>query len=258
GFVYEGQFSQYRGRPHGTPSRDLPGHQFVVCAQNHDQVGNRAEGDRLSKLAPFETLKLAAATVLLSPNVPLLFMGEEYGEMAPFLYFTSFPDPALGEAVRRGRREEFRRFAWPGDVPDPQDPRTFERSKLNWELRGHPRHRALYFWYRDLIALRRAHVAIHNGDKETLAVSCQEEAKTLILHRWDRIGDAVWAVLHFGPDTQRVIGQVPSGAWRLTLDSAALAYGGQGTTVPEVLDGGETTELPMGGWGVAIYTAAER
>jgi maltooligosyltrehalose trehalohydrolase len=105
GFVYEGQFSRFRGRPHGTPTRDIPADRFVVFAQNHDQVGNRAQGDRLSSLVDFEALKLAATAVCLSPSVPLLFMGEEYGERAPFLFFTDFGDPALRQAVSLGRRE---------------------------------------------------------------------------------------------------------------------------------------------------------
>ena len=112
GFVYQGQGSQYRQRPHGTPSRHLAGERFVICSQNHDQVGNRAYGERLSTLVPFPALKLAAGLVLCAPNSPLLFMGEEYGEPAPFLYFTSHTDPALAQAVREGRRREFAHFAW--------------------------------------------------------------------------------------------------------------------------------------------------
>ena len=110
GFVYDGQPSQCRGQPHGTPSRDLPGESFVVCIQNHDQVGNRAQGERLSSLVDFERLKLAATALLISPCVPLLFMGEEYGERAPFLFFTDFEAPTLRAAVTQGRREEFAAF----------------------------------------------------------------------------------------------------------------------------------------------------
>ncbi|HYL79755.1 MAG TPA: malto-oligosyltrehalose trehalohydrolase, partial [Candidatus Acidoferrum sp.] len=155
GFVYDGQRSAFRGRRHGTPSRDIPGERFVVCGQNHDQVGNRARGDRLSRLVGFEALKLAAAAVLLSPYVPLLFMGEEYGERAPFLFFTDFGDPALRTAVGRGRQEEFAAFGWTGDVPDPQDEGSFIRSKLDWELRTQEPHCRLWEYYRALLHLRR-------------------------------------------------------------------------------------------------------
>ena len=134
GFVYDGNFSTYRGRQHGTTTRDLPGEHFVVCAQNHDQVGNRAWGERLGTLTNFEDQKLAATAVLLSPFVPLVFMGEEYGDPAPFLFFTDFEDPILREAVSRGRREEFTAFGLEGEIPDPQHPATFTRSKLIWPV----------------------------------------------------------------------------------------------------------------------------
>ena len=131
GFVYAGDYSAYRRRRHGHSSRHMPAQQFVVFAQNHDQVGNRMFGERLSQLVSLEALKLAASAVLLSPFIPLLFMGEEYGEVAPFQYFISHLDPQLVDAVRRGRREEFAAFAWQGEPPDPQDIATFQRAKLD-------------------------------------------------------------------------------------------------------------------------------
>jgi maltooligosyltrehalose trehalohydrolase len=126
----------------------------VVCNPNHDQVGNRAAGERLSSLVNFEALKLAAGTTLLSPFVPLLFMGEEYGETAPFQYFTSHGDPALVEAVRRGRREEFTAFGWEMNVPDPQDEQTFLRSSLNHSLKQQEPHRTLWRFYQRLLHIR--------------------------------------------------------------------------------------------------------
>src|SRR6202790_1374279 len=135
GWYYSGQHSNYRKRRHGNSPRGLSPAKFVVCNQNHDQVGNRAAGERLTGLVSFEALKLAAGITLLSPFVPMLFMGEEYGEPAPFQYFTSHGDPELGEAVRRGRREEFAAFGWEGSVPDPQNEHTFSRSSLNHSLK---------------------------------------------------------------------------------------------------------------------------
>ena len=136
GFVYSGQYSKYRQRSHGNSARDLPGKRFVVFSQNHDQVGNRMLGERLASLVSFESLKLAAGAILLSPFVPLIFMGEEYGEKAPFLYFVSHSDPALIEAVRKGRAEEFRAFRWEGEPLDPQSKDTFARCKLHWDERN--------------------------------------------------------------------------------------------------------------------------
>jgi maltooligosyltrehalose trehalohydrolase len=130
GFVYTGQYSSFRKRRHGSPSKHFPYNKFIVFSQNHDQVGNRMRGDRLSTLVPFEALKLAAGIVLLSPNVPLLFMGEEYGEQAPFQYFVSHSVQELVEAVRIGRKEEFAGFGWQDELPDPQDEATFSHSKI--------------------------------------------------------------------------------------------------------------------------------
>src|SRR5207244_2862263 len=126
-------------RPGHTPRADLGGERFTICLQNHDQVGNRAVGERLSTIAPFAAVKVAAALLFSAPALPLLFMGEEYGETSPFQYFTSHLDPALVEAVRKGRTEEFRSFGWEGAVPDPSEPATFLRSRLNHSLAGAPR-----------------------------------------------------------------------------------------------------------------------
>src|SRR5579885_155483 len=131
GWFYRGQYSAHRKRRHGNSPEGIAPSKFVVCTQNHDQIGNRAAGDRLTTLVNFEALKLAAGVNLLSPFLPLLFLGEEYGEPAPFQYFTSHGDPGLVEAVRRGRREEFASFGWQEAVPDPQDEQTYQRSHLN-------------------------------------------------------------------------------------------------------------------------------
>ena len=131
-FTFAGQYSVFRRRKHGGPSTGIPRRRFVVAIQNHDQVGNRASGDRLSMLVSPAQLRLAAALLILSPYVPLLFMGEEYGETNPFQYFIDHGDDRLVEAVRDGRRREFESFGWGSDVPDAQDDATFQRSKLDW------------------------------------------------------------------------------------------------------------------------------
>ena len=154
GWCYSGQYSQFRQRRHGNSARGISSCHFVVSNQNHDQVGNRAAGERLSALVNFEALKLAAGISLLSPFVPLLFMGEEYGETAPFQYFTSHGDAKLVEAVRRGRREEFATFEWKQEVPDPQDENTFLRSRLHHSLRTQEPHSTLLRFYRELIRFR--------------------------------------------------------------------------------------------------------
>jgi maltooligosyltrehalose trehalohydrolase len=154
GWYYSGQHSNFRKRRHGNSPRGIASSRFVVCNQNHDQVGNRAAGERMSSLVNFEALKLAAGVTLLSPFVPLLFMGEEYGETAPFQYFTSHGDPHLVETVRRGRREEFAAFGWEQTVPDPQDDQTFARSRLDHSLKNKEPHRTLFRFYQELIRIR--------------------------------------------------------------------------------------------------------
>jgi maltooligosyltrehalose trehalohydrolase len=154
GWYFSGQYSKYRRRHHGNSARDISSAKFVVCSQNHDQVGNRAEGERLTSLVNFEALKLATGITLLSPFVPMLFMGEEYGETDPFQYFTSHGDPGLVEAVRRGRQQEFAAFGWAGRVPDPQDEQTFSRSHLDHSLKQKDPHRILLRFYQRLIQIR--------------------------------------------------------------------------------------------------------
>jgi maltooligosyltrehalose trehalohydrolase len=155
-FVYAGGYSAHRDRRHGAPVGDLPRTRFLGYAQNHDQVGNRAAGERLSMLASLELCKVAAALVLTAPFVPMLWMGEEWGAQTPWCYFTAHEDPALAEAVSHGRRREFAAFGWrPQDVPDPQAPTTFERSRLDWSELAKDDHAELLAWYRALIQLRR-------------------------------------------------------------------------------------------------------
>ncbi len=172
-FVFDGRFSAFRKRMHGAPAMDVSADHFVVCAQNHDQVGNRAVGDRLSTLVPFEKRKLAAALYLLSPYVPMLFMGEEYDETNPFLYFVSHGDEALVDAVRKGRMEEFKAFGWGDDVPDPQAEETFLRSRLNRTRSAGGEGGAMLSLYRDLLKLRREERSLRPGDA-TVAVEHDE------------------------------------------------------------------------------------
>ena len=171
-FVNDGCRSGFRRRRHGAPARDVPADRFVVFVQNHDQIGNRAGGERLAALVSPDALRLAAAVLLLSPYVPMLFMGEEYGETRPFLYFVSHGDPALLDAVRTGRREEFAAFGWADDVPDPAAEETFLRSRLD-RASGSTALRALY---RDLLRVRREEPALRPGSADC-RVACHTEAR---------------------------------------------------------------------------------
>ncbi|MBP1726352.1 MAG: GlgB, partial [Deltaproteobacteria bacterium] len=232
GFVYSGEYSPYRRRRHGNSSRSLPAHRFVVFAQNHDQVGNRLRGDRLSHLVSLEALKLAAGVILLSPFIPLLFMGEEYGEIAPFEYFVSHSDPGLIEAVRGGRREEFAAFRWQSVPSDPQDEATFLRAKVNHELHRHGDHRVLLELHRELIRLRREIPAFRALSKAHLDVHGMEREKVLIIRRWSGAHE-VAGMFHFGTERNSASVPLPGGRWRKVFDSADYCWRGPGAVVPE-------------------------
>jgi len=185
-WVYDGQPSAHRRRRHGRPPGPAtPGSRFFAYLQDHDQIGNRAAGERSSALMGTGGLRIAAALVLCSPFVPMLFQGEEWGASTPFQYFTDHGDPELGRLVSEGRRREFAAFGWsPDEVPDPQDPATFERSKLDWTERGTSPHAEILEWHRDLIRLRREvpalSAAAHLADTD---VRFDESARWLVLER---------------------------------------------------------------------------
>ena len=238
GFAYSGEYSSYRKRRFGNSARDIPARRFVAFSQNHDQVGNRMLGERLTRLGSFEDLKLAAGVTLLSPFVPLFFMGEEYGESAPFLYFVSHSDHELIEAVRNGRKEEFRSFDWQGEPPDPQDESTFRRSKLHWELRTEGWHAVLRAFYKELIGLRSRIAAPADLRLQRLQAVTFEEEKALLIRRPCKDGQAI-AVFNFGKEPARLKAAFPEGSWRKALDSADQRWQGAGGLAP--------AEIPAGG-----------
>jgi maltooligosyltrehalose trehalohydrolase len=235
GYAYTGQYSTYRRRRHGNSPRLNRAEQFVVCTQNHDQVGNRMLGERLSTLVSFEELKLAAGVILLSPYLPLLFMGEEYGETAPFLYFTSHGDPDLVAAVRRGRAEEFAAFRDQGEPPDPNAIDTFLRSKLRHELRNEGQHRTLWQYYRELIRLRTTVPALAHLDRNAMDVQPHETEQTLLVRRWVGEHQALTAI-NFGDSDVELDIMMGSGRWELALNSADPDWGGPSAPVPQILD----------------------
>jgi len=183
-FVYDGRYSAFRGRDHGKSPVGLSGHRFLGYAQTHDQIGNRAQGDRLGHLVAADGVKIAAALVLCSPFVPMLFQGEEYNAATPFQYFTDHQDPDLGRRVREGRRHEFEAFGWkPEQVPDPQARETFERSRLDFTELAVAEHRDVFEWYRALVALRRSRPDLSDGELRTSRVRFDEAARWLVLER---------------------------------------------------------------------------
>ncbi len=255
GFVYSGIYSKYRKRNHGNSSENTSAKQFVVCSQNHDQAGNRISGERLSTLISFEALKLAAGVVLLSPYIPLLFMGEEYGEDAPFLYFISHSDPDLVKAVRGGRKNEFNAFSWEVEPPDPQGVETFLKSKINWGKREIGDHRVLLDFYKRLIKLRKETPALSNLDKCSLDVCGFEKDKILSVRRWKDNSHAFY-VFNFNKEEMKhkislPEGRWPEGKWKKVLDSSDSAYNGQGASAHNVIN--ITEEITLRGQSIVLY-----
>jgi len=213
-YVYAGAHSRHRQRVHGRPPTEVPGWRFVVAAQNHDQIGNRAAGERLAHLATPGRLKIAAGILLTSPFVPLLFQGEEWGASSPFLYFTAHEDDTLAAQVSEGRRKEFAAFGWdPATVPDPQSGETFERSRLRWDELSAPAHADLLEWHCVLLRFRQEHPSLRDGIYQNVRVAFDEEKRELVVRRGDII---VACNLGDAPTTMTIAG---SGAVLLASES---------------------------------------
>ncbi|GAA1289584.1 malto-oligosyltrehalose trehalohydrolase [Saccharothrix xinjiangensis] len=223
-FLHANTWSSFRGRRHGRPvDPGLPGYRFLAYLQNHDQVGNRATGDRLSARVPTRRLAVGAAIVLCSPYTPMIFMGEEWAASTPWQFFASFPDPELAEAVRTGRRREFGRHGWDEqEVPDPVDPETVRRSVLRWDEVAEDGHRELLETYRALIALRRSRPEL--ADPRLDRFDVREQGQVLVLHRG---GSRV--VCNLGPDTEV---RLDTGPLDVLLASPGVEVAGQVVHLP--------------------------
>lgn len=236
-YVYTGMYSKERDNFFGKSARGHHGSQFTVFSQNHDQVGNRMLGERSSTLVSFEMQKLLAAAVLTSPFVPMLFMGEEWSETNPFLYFIDHTDEALVEAVRKGRSEEFAASHIDGQAPDPKAVDTFHRSKLNWDLLKKPRHAAMFSFYKHLISLRKKYKMLQPADLDTVKAHVFQTENSLMIERKSSGRDqSILAVLNFSTDVQQlpVPGHLTIG--EKLLDSAAERWLGPSTATDTLTD----------------------
>jgi maltooligosyltrehalose trehalohydrolase len=257
GWLFEGQHAPEHGAPRGTPAAGLPPAAFVHCIQNHDQVGNRAMGDRLTESVPLPVYRAASALLLLSPYTPLLWMGQEWAATTPFQYFTDHPE-ALGRLVTAGRREEFGRFAAFSDpavrerIPDPQAESTFLASKLRWDERERSPQAGVLALYRALLALRRTHPALALRGRESFAVAALG-AEGLSLRRTGAGGEALLLVVSFGAplrvdlDARRETRGPGAAAWRLLLSTEEGRFGGGLTGDVATLTPGEVLEMPGAG-----------
>jgi maltooligosyltrehalose trehalohydrolase len=250
GWYYAGQYSRHRRRRHGNRPPSFKGSNYVVCTQNHDQVGNRALGERLSSLVNFEGLKLAAGANLLSPFVPLLFMGEEYSETAPFLYFTSHGDPNLAEAVRRGRAEEFQAFRWRGQIPDPQAESTFANSRLKRNLAQEEPNRTLLRFYQMLLRFRSD---LRLGRASAPSVTEFAESKSLLVLQTASANELA-TFFNFGDTPANLGSGILQGEWEKRMDSSDLEWLGPGTLMQSRIGGAKPSTLTLRPRSFAVFT----
>ncbi|NIJ54297.1 malto-oligosyltrehalose trehalohydrolase [Dyadobacter arcticus] len=241
-YVYDGIYSEHRKRKFGVKADGFPGQQFVVFSQNHDHIGNRMLGERTSQLVSFEMQKLLAGAVMISPYVPLLFMGEEWGETNPFQYFVSHTDPELAEAVRKGRKQEFAAFHLEGDAPDPMSEETFNASKLQWELLQKEPHRTLLEYYKKLINLRKIEPALANTNRDDLNVQAFPEKELIVMGRISAEQHVV-AILNFSRSVQETSFPADKGIWKKLIASSDEQWNGE-RTLSEQIDSGVVLVAP--------------
>lgn len=259
-YVYDGAYMPRRSRIVGKSTAGHAGRQFVVFSQNHDHIGNRMLGERPSQLVSLEMQKLMAGAVMSSPYLPMLFMGEEWGEPNPFLYFVSHSDPALIDAVRQGRKREFAAFQETNaetvhvDAPDAQDERTFERSKLQWSRLIREPHQTLFRYYQALLALRKQS-SLRHPDRESVAVVVDDVQQTLTLFRQhtgtNGSAETVVCLMNFSAELRSLSLPINSPSWRKLLDSADPLWHGPAAAPPKVVGNSPFTIQPES---ILIYT----
>lgn len=256
GFIYSGQYSAYRDRRHGVSTHDVAARKFIVFSQNHDQIGNRARSDRLNTIAGHEALKVSTAAVILSPYIPMLYMGQEYGETAPFFYFVDHGDPELREAVRKGRKREFAGFGWEAEPPDPSDEETFSQSRLQHALKKSSPYKEILAYTAALLRLRREYPCCGTLSNRRLRAFPFEARRILVLHRWAE-GERAVIVLSFNRIEVDMPIEFPSGPWGRILDSTAREFGGSFGDTPDSLDSSGEVTLTVPPLSALVYLQSD-
>lgn len=227
-YVYDGVYSPHRKKTFGAKADNNLGKQFIVFSQNHDHVGNRMLGERTSKLVSFEMQKLLAGAVMVSPYIPMLFMGEEWGETNPFLYFVSHTDPDLAQAVREGRKKEFAAFHAASEALDPMSEESFQQSKLQWEVLQKEPHQTLFRYYQQLLCLRKTQPALKTLDRKTVEVSYTKEKQTLLLLR-SHPKQLLYCCMNFSKEVQEIYLPKTAAHCQLLINSAHPQWSAPGT-----------------------------
>jgi maltooligosyltrehalose trehalohydrolase len=233
-YVYDGIYSEHRHRTFGSSTSGIDGKRFIVFAQNHDQVGNRSPAERTSNLVSLDMQKVMAGAVMVSPFLPLLFMGEEYSEPRPFSYFISHSDPLLVDAVRKGRKKEFEAFHSEAIVHEPDSEEIFLSSKLQWQLVQQEPHAMLLRFYQRLIHFRKLLLSLRHLNRKNLSIEIDEVKNTLTLHRWHE-QEHVLCIMNFSSESQVITLPEVKLDWEKILDSATEEYGGNKPSPIELL-----------------------
>ncbi|MGE5420245.1 MAG: malto-oligosyltrehalose trehalohydrolase [Chloroflexota bacterium] len=255
GFVHSGEYVTFRKRKYGASSAGVPGEKFIAFNQNHDQIGNRVMGERLCMLTGIRQLKMAASALFLSPYIPMLFMGEEYGDENPFFYFVSHSDKELIKAVREGRKKEFESYHWKVEPPDPQEESTFNRSKLSWKKRYSGKHKILLDWNRELLRLRKTKNALKNTRKDGISTNVAGETVFSFIRTSEDGKEYILCILNFSDAESVLIMPSITEAWLKILDSADPGWripGETGIPAPEEVKGGES--VTVSAWSTTIYS----
>lgn len=246
GYIFSWQYCPSLKRRIGSSSRDVPAHRLVVFTHNHDTTGNRLCGERFSNLIPFEALKLSAGILMIYPGIPLIFMGEEYGERAPFLYFVSHSDPQLIKSVIRGRIQFFGHTdgdRWEFDPPNPQSPTTFRASRLSWDRAWSGNGRTLWMLNKRLIDMRRTIPALTRMDRQCVGATGIEDEKVLFVDRWCD-GSRAFGCFNFNTGAVAVEAPFPDVPLCKAIDSADAAWDGPGASMPPSAQGDQHVMIP--------------
>lgn len=254
GFVYDGLHSSHRKRRHGNDASQRPGRQFVTYTQNHDQVANGSQGARMSTRMDAARERLAAAMLLVAPNTPMLFMGQEYGETNPFSYFVDHGDPELCTAVREGRRAEFEAFGFEKDFEDPTAESTYQHSKLDWAKLEKTPHAQILALYKALLALRAQHPALKDDDLSHLSVARDDDARWVTVLR--RPPGETWFATLANLSDQAVKVPLPAEGGKILLATDEPRFGGNGGAVDDRPLEAAARELTLGPWAAVLLTAA--
>lgn len=241
-FVYDGCYSNFRKRCFGSKTIKNTGDQFIVFSQNHDQVGNRMKGDRLSTLISFDMLKVVAASIMMAPYIPLLFMGEEYAEKSPFLYFISHTDHALIKNVSHGRKNEFKEFHLEGEAPEPHLQETFLKSKLKWNFKESDKTKKILEFYKKIIKIRKNHPVLQFNDRKNFNISGDETKKIITITRWNE-KNRILCILNFGSESQEIRFAKNIPKLNKILDSSDSFWLGSGKIAPDHIDANEIIKI---------------